>query len=92
MLQTERMRNKPIDPDMLPLAVLMTIGAGGHAMWDDIRIARAFNVPPSEARQVLNDLEDWGMIRADGRDNYSITYRGAKNLRVYLPGGIIPKA
>ena len=84
--------NSRIDPDMLPLVVLMAIGSTKSGRWDDIRIARAFDVLPSEARQVLNDLEDWGMLRADGRENYHITYRGTQNLRVYLPGGIIPKA
>ena len=54
---------------MLPLVVLMAIGSTKSGRWDDIRIARAFDVLPSEARQVLNDLEDWGMLWADGREH-----------------------
>ncbi len=91
-MQTEQMTPKRIDPDLLPLAVLMAISASEHGRWDDIRVARAFGVTPSEARLVLNDLEDWGMLRADGRECYQITYRGSRNVRVYLPGGIIPTA
>ncbi len=91
-MKSEAMASNPIDPHMLPLAVLMAIGTTDVGLWDDVRIARAFDVLPSEARQVLNDLEDWGMLRADGRENYHITYRGTQNLRVYFPGGIIPKA
>ena len=84
--------NSRIDPDMLPLVVLMAIGSTSSGRWEDIRSARAFDVLPSEARQVLNDLEDWGMLWADGREHYHITYRGTQNMRTYLPGGTIPKA
>ena len=81
-----------LDPEMLPLVVLMTIGSTPLGRWDDVRLARELDVRPSEARRVLEDLADWGMIEPIAGDAYAITYRGTRNMRVYLPGGYIPRA
>ncbi len=91
-MSTTHRNTEPIDPEMLPLVVLMTIGTGAHRDWDDVTVARALDVRPSEARRVLHDLCDWGMIRGVHEDSYQITHRGTQNIRVYLPGGYIPKA
>ena len=80
-----------IDENTLPLLVLMVIGTTAPGRWDDVSLARLFEIKPSEARAVLNDLEDWGMIYATGIMRYTISYRGTQNLRSYMPGRVVPR-
>lgn len=82
----------PIDDDTLPLLVLMVIGTTEPGRWDDVSLSRLFDVKPSQAKAVLDDLADWGMIYSSGLMGYTISGRGFDNLRIYLPGGTLPKA
>jgi len=82
----------PIDVDTLPLLVLMVIATSKPGRWDDVGLSRLFDIRPSVARSVLDDLVDWGMIYSHGLMGYTVTGRGLDNVRVYMPGAEIPKA
>ena len=79
-----------IDKNTLPLLVLMVIGTTAPGRWDDVTIARLFDIPPSEAGCILEDLEDWEMINV-GLMGCAITYRGTQHLKIYMPGGVVPR-
>ena len=86
------METLPIDEDTLPLFVLMVMATTQPGRWDDVSLARLFDIKPSTARAVLADLVDMEMIYWTGMMGYTISVRGLNNVRIYLPGNEMPKA
>jgi len=52
--------------------------------WDDVSLSRALQCVPSQARGVLDDLWEWGMIQPVGIDTWAATHRGTQNCRIYV--------
>ncbi len=75
-----------IDGDVLPMVLLMIIGTTRPGRWDDVSLARLMDKRPSQIRAALIDLDDWGFIQACGSNSWSVTYRGTRSIRTYLPG------
>ena len=46
----------------------------------------------TEARMILNDLEDYGWAHSRDGMEFRVTFRGMQYLRLYMPGRVLPRA
>jgi len=75
-----------IDEDTLPMVLLMIIGTTRPGRWTDTSLSRLMDETPHSIRGALIDLDDWALIQAFGSNSWTVTARGARTIRTYLPG------
>lgn len=80
-----------IDEDTLPMVLLMIVGTTRPGRWTDTSLARLMDEAPRNIRAALIDLDDWALIMAFGSNSWTVTARGARTIRTYLPGAM-PRA
>ena len=89
MQRNKRKRpRQPMFTDMFDsphLLALIHVCHDRPGAWDDVSMSRALNCVPSQARGVLDDLWEWGMIQPVGIDTWAATHRGTQNCRIYVP-------
>ena len=78
--------------DIMPLLVLMIMGVSEREWWGADDVARCFEISETEARMVLNDLEDYGWSHSRDGVEFRVTFRGMQYLRLYMPGRVLPRA
>ena len=92
-MQIEMKRDEyPIEHELIPLVVLMVIGTSERRWWGAYYVAMAFEFSETEARMVLNDLEDYGWLYSRDGVEFRVTFRGMQYLRLYMPGRVLPRA
>ena len=91
LMETNRDQN-PIEHELIPLVVLMVIGTSERRWWGAYELASAFEFSETEARMVLNDLEDYGWLHSRDGVEFRVTFRGMQYLRLYMPGRVLPRA
>ena len=92
-MQIEMKRDEyPIEHELIPLVVLMVIGTSERRWWGAYDVAWAFEFSETEARMVLNDLEDYGWLYSRDGVEFRVTFRGMQYLRLYMPGRVLPRA
>ena len=89
MQRNKRKRpRQPMFTDMFDsphLLALIHVCHDRPGAWDDVSLSRALDCVPSQARGVLDDLWEWGMIQPVGIDTWAATHRGTQNCRIYVP-------
>lgn len=80
------------EDDITTLLVLMVMGVSGLRWWSARDVADSFDLTETEARMVLNDLEDYGWTHNRDGEAFRITFRGMQYLRIYMPGQEVPRA
>lgn len=92
-MQTEMLDQTDIDSDeIITLLVLMIMGVSERRWWGAYDVARCFEVSETEARMILNDLEDYGWAHSRDGMEFRVTFRGMQYLRLYMPGRVLPRA